>query len=162
MVCARLVAVDDQLRGMTDRNASPTHALEAGSLKRVRSLSQRDGIETWVVQDAGGRLYVVRGLSPLGSPAARERLAHEARVLAALGPAATPFLAADEHDGQLQLIMRFIEGETLAARLARGPLAVKETVRLGRELAAALVLVHGRGTLSGLPCVERNVAGVEA
>lgn len=43
------------------------------------------------------------------------------------------------------LVMQLIEGETLAARLARGPLQPPEVTRIGAQLAEVLSYVHARG-----------------
>ena len=66
-------------------------------------------------------------------------------------------------DGTLYLLMEFLEGETVAARLAAGgmsrqPLAEAVTVRLGRQIASALAVAHARGIahrgrMPAAPCV---------
>jgi serine/threonine protein kinase len=43
------------------------------------------------------------------------------------------------------LVMEFVEGESLAARLARGPLSIAETCRSAIELASALDRAHSAG-----------------
>src|SRR5919202_372328 len=45
------------------------------------------------------------------------------------------------------LIMPFVEGESLRARLARGPLPVLETVRILRDVSRALAYAHERGVV---------------
>ncbi len=47
--------------------------------------------------------------------------------------------------GATYVAMEWVEGETLSARLRRGPLAVAEVVRLGQRLADALGHAHARG-----------------
>ncbi|HWL86695.1 MAG TPA: serine/threonine-protein kinase, partial [Polyangiaceae bacterium] len=49
--------------------------------------------------------------------------------------------------GQRFLAMEWVEGETLGARLRRGPLGVAEVVRLGRRIADALTAAHAVGLL---------------
>jgi serine/threonine protein kinase len=50
------------------------------------------------------------------------------------------------HDrGTDYLVLELIEGESLAARIARGPLPVKDLVRIGGEIAAALDKAHRAG-----------------
>jgi serine/threonine-protein kinase len=44
-------------------------------------------------------------------------------------------------------IMPFVEGESLRARLARGPLSVREAVSVLKDVARALVYAHGRGVI---------------
>ena len=43
------------------------------------------------------------------------------------------------------IVMEFVDGETLEAKLRRGPLSIVETLRLGREIAEGLANAHARG-----------------
>ena len=43
------------------------------------------------------------------------------------------------------IVMEFIEGETLASMLKRGPLTLPQTLQLGREIAEGLANAHARG-----------------
>ena len=45
------------------------------------------------------------------------------------------------------LVMEYLEGETLAARLSRGPLPPDEVVRYGAEIADALDRAHRHGVI---------------
>ncbi len=45
------------------------------------------------------------------------------------------------------LVLELLRGETLAARLARGPLSVNEAVHVGGQVARALAHAHGAGLL---------------
>ncbi len=76
------------------------------------------------------------------------RLEHEAHVLAQVkhGPFA-PLLDHGSADDQIYLVMPFIPGITLQARLRQGPLNVQDTLTLGRALLTALGAAHGRGVL---------------
>lgn len=47
--------------------------------------------------------------------------------------------------GEPYLAMEWLEGETLAARLERGPLSIEETVQLARRVAGGLGAAHARG-----------------
>jgi serine/threonine protein kinase len=78
--------------------------------------------------------------------AARERFWREARLAASVNhPHICQLYEIGEADGQLFIAMERLEGEGLAALLARGPLPVAETVRLGLQLLDALSALHGRG-----------------
>ena len=44
-------------------------------------------------------------------------------------------------------IMPFVEGESLRARLSRGPLSVREAVSILKDVARALAYAHGRGII---------------
>jgi serine/threonine protein kinase len=45
------------------------------------------------------------------------------------------------------LVMELLEGDTLAGRLARGPMAMRDVLRYGREIAAALDRAHRAGVV---------------
>ena len=48
---------------------------------------------------------------------------------------------------RLFLIFEFLEGETLAARIAKGPIAVKESLTVALEIASALEYAHSKGII---------------
>ncbi|WP_437680897.1 protein kinase domain-containing protein [Sorangium sp. So ce131] len=77
------------------------------------------------------------------------RFQREARVLADLQhPGIARYVdhgATD--DGRYYLAMEWLEGETLAARLARGPLGVQDSLSLVGRVAEALAVVHARGSV---------------
>jgi serine/threonine protein kinase/tetratricopeptide (TPR) repeat protein len=75
------------------------------------------------------------------------RFSQEAHVLAELQhPAVVRYLAHGElADGQRFLAMEWLDGEDLARRLDRGPLAVVDAVVLARRAAAGLAIAHQRG-----------------
>jgi tRNA A-37 threonylcarbamoyl transferase component Bud32 len=76
------------------------------------------------------------------------RFQREAKVIAKLEhPHIVPIYDYAEHTGQPYLVMKFIEGETLKARLARGPLAPDEALRILRAVGAALSHAHRQGIL---------------
>jgi tetratricopeptide (TPR) repeat protein/tRNA A-37 threonylcarbamoyl transferase component Bud32 len=78
-----------------------------------------------------------------GSARRFEREAHSA---AALSHPHIATLYALERDGRaLFLAMELIPGESLRARIARGPLAVSEALAIARDVAAALAHAHRRG-----------------
>ena len=53
----------------------------------------------------------------------------------------------DEHDGNPYLVMRFIEGETLKARLAGRSLDPDEAVAMIQDVGDALTYAHGQGVI---------------
>jgi serine/threonine protein kinase len=76
------------------------------------------------------------------------RFTREARVVARLEhPHIVPIYDFAEQDGQPYLVMKYIEGETLKARLARNPLSAEEAVHVVESAGAALAFAHGRGIL---------------
>jgi tetratricopeptide (TPR) repeat protein len=83
------------------------------------------------------------GRDLLHNPEARRRFALEARAAAILGhPHITTLYEFDADEGFISL--ELVEGETLDARLARGPLAPAEAARVGRAVAGALAHAHAR------------------
>ena len=81
-------------------------------------------------------------------PAALKRFQVEVQALARLRhPNVVSILAAGEARGVPWLALDYVEGETLDARLRRGPLGIAEAIRIGQQLARALDYVHGCGVL---------------
>ncbi len=76
----------------------------------------------------------------------RLRFEREARAISALShPHVCTLHDIGEQDDLEYLVMEFVEGETLAYRLLRGPLAFEECFRFGIEIADALEAAHARG-----------------
>ena len=76
-----------------------------------------------------------------------ERLARfqrEAQVLASLNhPNISAIHSLEHSDGVHFLAMELVEGETLAERVAKGPLAVEEVLEISRQIAEALEAAQG-------------------
>ena len=76
------------------------------------------------------------------------RFQREARVVAKLEhPNIVPIYDYAEHNGNPYLVMKYIEGETLKARLGRSPLTREEGLRTVEAVGKALGYAHGRGIL---------------
>ena len=76
------------------------------------------------------------------------QLLREARAAARLSHANIATLHdAIEIDGMALLVMQFVEGESLGAVCARGPLEIDRVVDIGIELADALVHAHAQGII---------------
>jgi len=70
------------------------------------------------------------------------RFEREARAISSLNHPNICIL----HDvGPNYLVMELVEGETIAARLKKGPLPVEEAIRYARQIAAALEAAHEKG-----------------
>jgi serine/threonine protein kinase len=75
-----------------------------------------------------------------------ERFDREARALAALNhPHIAAIYGIEEHERRRFLVLELVEGETLAERVTRGPIAVGEAVRLALQIAEALEAAHDKG-----------------
>ncbi len=84
-----------------------------------------------------------------GDPAVRERFVRESRTAASLAhPGIVPIHAAADHDGVVYFVMGYVDGESLADRLARsGPLHAYEAMGVVRQLAMALAYAHKAGVV---------------
>ncbi len=82
-----------------------------------------------------------------GGPGARETVLAEARAAAKLDdPRVVAVYDAGEDQGTAYLVMQWVEGEDLQARVTRaGPLAPAEALRVVREVAGALRAAHAAG-----------------
>jgi eukaryotic-like serine/threonine-protein kinase len=80
-----------------------------------------------------------------------ERLARferEARLLASLShPNIAGIFGLEEVAGARYLVLEFVEGETLAARLARGPLPLDDALDVARQVAAGVEAAHESGVV---------------
>lgn len=95
------------------------------------------------------RRVAIKVLRPeLATAVALERFLAEGRALGALDhPNIVKVYHAGEEEGLLYFVMEFVEGETLAARLERGPLPPEEVFRLAGDLLAALGAAHARNII---------------
>jgi len=77
---------------------------------------------------------------------AHERLRREARAAAGLAhPAVCRVFELGEIDGRTFIVMEHLEGETLAERLARGPVSLPQALAWGAAIAGALEEAHDKG-----------------
>ena len=82
----------------------------------------------------------------LNDPEAKERFLREAQAAAALHHAnICPVYEIDEVGGKTFISMAYIGGQTLEGRIARGPLAIKEALEVGQQIAKGLQAAHEKG-----------------
>ncbi len=82
------------------------------------------------------------------SPEVRARFEREARIVSSLNhPHICVLHDVGRENGTDYLVMELVEGETLAARLQRGPLPAAELLRLGAQIADALDRAHRAGVV---------------
>ena len=79
----------------------------------------------------------------------RERFLREARTAAKLShPNIVPIYRADEIDGHVFFVMGYVDGESLAERIAgAGPLDAREVLRTTRDVASALGYAASHGVV---------------
>jgi len=84
----------------------------------------------------------------LSSPEFRERFDREARSISSLNHPRICTLHDIGHQNGIDfLVMEFLEGQSLADRLKKGPLPLKETLRIGAEICEALEVAHRAGII---------------
>jgi tetratricopeptide (TPR) repeat protein len=95
------------------------------------------------------RTVVVKVLSPeLAQGLNVERFEREIQLAASLQQAnIVPLHSAGDVAGLPYFTMPFIEGESLRARLARGPLPISEIISVLRDITRALAYAHARGVV---------------
>jgi eukaryotic-like serine/threonine-protein kinase len=95
-----------------------------------------------------GRTVAIKVLPPAAAaqPERRQRFEREARAVARLNhPHICALYDVGRQDGLEFLVMEFVDGETLGARLTRGPLPLVEALTHGAALAQALAGAHREG-----------------
>jgi eukaryotic-like serine/threonine-protein kinase len=95
------------------------------------------------------RDVVIKVLPPdLAAGVSVERFRREIMLAAALNhPNIVPVLRSGEIAGLPYFLMPFIRGESLRTRLTRGPLSVRETTSILKDVARALAYAHDRGII---------------
>jgi eukaryotic-like serine/threonine-protein kinase len=96
-----------------------------------------------------GRVIAVKVLSPeLADAAALQRFYGEAAIQASLKhPGVAEYLGFFQHAGRPCILMEFVDGESLAAILKRGPLPPVEAARIVREISAVAAHFHAQGVV---------------
>lgn len=122
-----------------------------GAAYRIeRELSGGGMSQVVLAQDVQhNRRVVIKLLPPsLGAAISAERFEREVMLSAALQhPNIVPVLSSGKMNGLPYFIMPFIEGESVRARVRRGPLSVRETVNILKDVTRALVFAHQRGII---------------
>ena len=110
------------------------------------------------------------------SPDRRARFEREARLISSLSHPNICALFDVGREGETDfLVMEYLEGETLASRLARGPLALDMVLRFASQIAAAIERAHRQGivhrdlkpgnilvTPSGVKVLDFGLAKIQA
>src|SRR6185295_3876254 len=86
---------------------------------------------------------VVRSLA--GSGERRLRILHEARAAASvMHPNVATIHDVVEHENRAFIVMEYVDGESLAARLKRERMPIDRVIAVGRQLASALSAAHAK------------------
>jgi serine/threonine protein kinase len=118
----------------------------------ILSLLGRGGMgEVYKARDT--RLDRFVAIKVIAGPAAQEpdrlaRFEREARTISALEhPNICALYDVGEADGVHFIVIQYLEGQTLADRLVRGPMPVAQVIRHGLEIADALDRAHRAGVI---------------
>lgn len=131
----------DDLTARLAQQFEATHAIQfeitGAGMSRVFVAEER----------ALNRKVVIKVLPPtLAAAVSVERFQREIMVLAGLNhPNVVPVLSTGQVSGLPYFIMPFVNGESLRARMARGPLSIRETVGILRDVTRALFYAHASG-----------------
>ncbi len=83
-----------------------------------------------------------------GSAEARQRFDREARAISSLShPNICHLYDVGQQDSTSYLVMEYLEGETLAERLRRGPMPLDQIVKVGSEICEGLDKAHRSGVV---------------
>src|SRR5271167_1728072 len=78
----------------------------------------------------------------------KARFEREARAISSLNhPCICHLYDIGSRDGTDYLVMEYLEGETLAQCLRRGPIPLRQALQFGAQIAEALVMAHRAGIL---------------
>lgn len=96
------------------------------------------------------RLVAIKALPETlaGDEERMARLEREAKILAALNHTnIAGIYGYEEKDGAFYLVLEFVEGPTLAERLAEGPMGVREALELAAQIASGIAAAHEAGVV---------------
>ena len=141
MAAAALGAGETGPSTLTDRRLGPYHLHEpigAGGMGEV--YRARD---TKLGRDVAIKILPRHFTS---DPERLARFEREARILASLNhPHIGAIYGLEDVDGVRALVLELVGGETLADRIARGPIPVNDTLTIARQIADALEAAHEKG-----------------
>ena len=122
-----------------------------GHYKIVQLLGSGGMGEVYLAEDLQLNRQVAVKILPSDSafdPSAGKRLIREARAAAALDhPNIGSIYEVGDADGYKFIVMQYLRGETLAERIARGPIPAAEAVEIAIQIADALSAAHAHGVV---------------
>jgi len=128
-----------------------TAGTHLGPYEIVASLGAGGMGEVYRARDTRLGRHVAIKILPVriaSTPGFRERFAHEARAISAVEhPHICALYDVGTDGGVDYLVMQYIDGESLAERVRRGPIPTPEAITLAQQIAAGLEAAHERGIL---------------
>src|SRR5262245_47699633 len=137
---ASAAAASDTLTGRQIASYSVLNLLGAGAMGEVYR-ARDNKLNRDVALKVIPRAYAI-------DPSRRSRFRREAQVLASLNhPNIAAIYGLEETTDAHALVLEFVAGETLASRIKRGALPVKEALAIARQIADALEAAHEHGII---------------
>jgi Tol biopolymer transport system component len=122
-----------------------------GSFQVLAKLGEGGMGEVYLAMDARlDRRVAVKALPEhlTTDPDRLARFEREAKVMASLNhPNVGAIHGVEQAGDRRYLVLEFVDGETLARRLARGPIPPDEALRLARQIADGLEAAHQKGII---------------
>jgi WD40 repeat protein/serine/threonine protein kinase len=132
-------------------DSGPRHPRTIGDYELIRELARGGmGVVYKARQRSLDRIVALKMIlaGELASESEVKRFYTEAIAAANLDhPGIVPIFEVGQHEGQHFFSMAFVEGESLSARLARGPLRPREAADLVRRVATAVQYAHEKGVV---------------
>ena len=127
--------------------AVPQAAVIAGRYRLDALVGQGGTAEVWKATDTSLERTVALKLVTVAHDESSARAADEAKTLARLShPSLVQvYDAGTDNAGRPWVVMEFVEGETMAAAVRRGPLPVHRIAEIGASVAEGLEHVHEMG-----------------
>jgi serine/threonine-protein kinase len=121
--------------------------LLAGRYRVIRRLGSGGAATVFLCEDQRlGRKVAVKRMHAHSPEDITRRLRREARLGASLShPGLVSVFDTETYEEGVFIVMEYVEGETLAEALSRGPLGARRAVEVLRALASALDHVHAQG-----------------
>jgi eukaryotic-like serine/threonine-protein kinase len=130
---------------------SPTRPTQIGPYRLDREIARGGMGVVYLAHDPRlGRTVALKSLPAevASEPDRRERFERESRLLASLNhPNIAAIYDIVESDGRPYLALEHIEGETLAHRIARGPIGLHETLDIAHQIASGMEAAHEQGVI---------------
>ncbi len=117
-----------------------------GRYSVVRKLGEGGmGIVYAARDEALQRLVAIKVIRGPEDPRGRERLEREARLAASVNhPNVCQIYEVSNHRDDIFIAMEMLEGESLAVRIASGPIPLDETIDIAIQILSALEALHSR------------------
>ena len=130
---------------------SLTPGATLGPYKVTAKIGEGGMGEVWQARDTQLDRDVALKVLPEAFTADPDRLARferEAKVLASLNhPNIGSIYGLEEAEGVRALVLELVEGQTLADRIAKGPIPLDEALPIAKQIAEALEAAHERGVI---------------